>query len=258
MRRARANAKRPGSNAGPLRQPTNTSSWPWPIRSSSADPVRFPNGRGPSPCSSGVPARIPTRPCVEVLLFCIFCPGAYSGRTRRLRVTLRKRRGREQHGRNGNQRFQHRSLLLQATRQTSRLRRCSAFSRLRLRTDLMSMNRPSSSCRNFVFKWRGSQARISDSAIRRVLAGLAGHAVANPPTAVARKQKVSQSFQTDLPRPVLREKRIPFARNPNQSYKSRHPGPQEGRIAIVTNVGPGCGGRDSARRVMGRAGRVFP
>ena len=121
----------------------------------------------------------------------------------------------------------------------------------------MSMNRPSSSCRNFVFKWRGSQARISDSAIRRVLAGLAGHAVANPPTAVARKQKVSQSFQTDLPRPVLREKRIPFARNPNQSYKSRHPGPQEGRIAIVTNVGPGCGGRDSARRVMGRAGRVF-
>jgi len=42
------------------------------------------------------------------------------------------------------------------------------------------------------------------------------------------------------------------------SPKSRHPGPQEGRIAIVTNVGPGCGGRESAGRVMRIAGRVFP
>jgi hypothetical protein len=76
------------------------------------------------------------------------------------------------------------------------------------------------------------------------------------PTGFARRGKVLQSFQADLPRPVLREKRIPFTRDPNQSYKSRHPGPQEGRIAIVTNVGPGCGGRESAGRVMRIAGRV--
>jgi len=69
------------------------------------------------------------------------------------------------------------------------------------------------------------------------------------PAAAARKQKISKSFQSDLPGPALREKRIPFARDPNQSYKSRHPGPQEGRIAIVTDVGPGCGGRESAGRV---------
>jgi hypothetical protein len=27
----------------------------------------------------------------------------------------------------------------------------------------------------------------------------------------------------------------------------RHPGPQEGRFAVVMNVGPGCDGRGSAR-----------
>ena len=59
-----------------------------------------------------------------------------------------------------------------------------------------------------------------------------------------------------MPGPVPLGKRILFARYPNQSYNSRHPGPQEGRIAIVTNVGPGCGGRESAGRVMRIAGRV--
>src|SRR5258705_12475479 len=76
------------------------------------------------------------------------------------------------------------------------------------------------------------------------------------PTGFARGGKVLQSFQADLPGPVLREKRILFSHDANQSYKSRHPGPQEGRIAIVTNVGPGCGGRESAGRVMRIAGRV--
>ena len=28
---------------------------------------------------------------------------------------------------------------------------------------------------------------------------------------------------------------------------SPHPGPQEGRFAVVMNVGPGCGGRDGVR-----------
>jgi hypothetical protein len=38
---------------------------------------------------------------------------------------------------------------------------------------------------------------------------------ASSPAGVAPKQKVLQSFQADLPRPVLREKRIRFARDPN-------------------------------------------
>ncbi|MEH2548801.1 hypothetical protein V1283_005446 [Bradyrhizobium sp. AZCC 2262] len=76
------------------------------------------------------------------------------------------------------------------------------------------------------------------------------------PAAVAPKQKVSQSFQPDLPGPVLREKRIAFARDPNQSYNSRHPGPQEGRIAIVMDVGSGMRWTRKRRRVMRIAGRV--
>ena|SRR5713226_6488220 len=39
------------------------------------------------------------------------------------------------------------------------------------------------------------------------------------------------------------------------STNSRHPTPQEGRIAIVTDVGMGCGGRGSVLRAMGLQGR---
>src|SRR5216684_236473 len=40
------------------------------------------------------------------------------------------------------------------------------------------------------------------------------------------------------------------------STNSRHPTPPEGRIAIITDVGEGCGGRGSVERAMGcRAGR---
>jgi hypothetical protein len=39
------------------------------------------------------------------------------------------------------------------------------------------------------------------------------------------------------------------------STNSRHPTPQEGRIAIVTDVGMGCGGRGSVWRAMGSQGR---
>jgi hypothetical protein len=38
------------------------------------------------------------------------------------------------------------------------------------------------------------------------------------------------------------------------STNSRHPTPQEGRIAIVTDVGEGCGGRGSVLRAMGSQG----
>jgi hypothetical protein len=40
------------------------------------------------------------------------------------------------------------------------------------------------------------------------------------------------------------------------STNSRHPTPPQGRIAIVTDAGCGCGGRGSVERAMGcRAGR---
>src|ERR1700681_2991525 len=39
------------------------------------------------------------------------------------------------------------------------------------------------------------------------------------------------------------------------STNSRHPTPQEGRIAIVTDAGCGCGGRGSVLRATGLQGR---
>ena len=39
--------------------------------------------------------------------------------------------------------------------------------------------------------------------------------------------------------PPLRAKIFRFAFDPNQTYSFRYPGPQEGRIAIVTDVGLG-------------------
>ena len=112
----------------------------------------------------------------------------------------------------------------------------------------------------FALGWSQRVGRISGSVIRRTACDKNGWVTLSliHPLGVARKQKVSQSFQADLPGPALREKRNRFAHDPNQSYNSRHPGPQEGRIAIVTNVGPGCDGRESAGRAMRIAGRVFP
>jgi hypothetical protein len=41
------------------------------------------------------------------------------------------------------------------------------------------------------------------------------------------------------------------------STNSRHPTPQQGRIAIVTDAGCGCGGRGSVLRAMGSQGGFF-
>jgi hypothetical protein len=59
-----------------------------------------------------------------------------------------------------------------------------------------------------------------------------------------------------LPRPAFPAKINPFAPPPNQQYNLRVPACQEGRIAIVTDVGSECGGRGSDRcagRIAGRA-----
>jgi hypothetical protein len=48
-----------------------------------------------------------------------------------------------------------------------------------------------------------------------------------------------EADQTDLGCPVPFAKTFRFRSDPNQNYKPRHPVPDEGRIAIVTDVGHG-------------------
>ena len=47
-----------------------------------------------------------------------------------------------------------------------------------------------------------------------------------------------------------------FAPDPNQTYNARRLIPHEGRIAIVTDVGMGCGGRENVVRADMIAGRI--
>jgi len=47
---------------------------------------------------------------------------------------------------------------------------------------------------------------------------------------------------------VPRAKIFRFALTPNQTYNARRLIPHEGRIAIVTDVGMRCGGRDDVAR----------
>src|SRR4051812_2488551 len=58
---------------------------------------------------------------------------------------------------------------------------------------------------------RRCEASSGDGAVRLLTKRVMGLA------AVARKQKVSQSFQADLPGPAARKKTNRFARDPNQS-----------------------------------------
>src|SRR6266849_5929559 len=60
---------------------------------------------------------------------------------------------------------------------------------------------------------------------------------------MARTADFIEPDQRDLPCPVLRSKRFRFAADPNQNYNLRCSIPLQGRIAIVTDVGMGCGGR---------------
>ena len=53
----------------------------------------------------------------------------------------------------------------------------------------------------------------------------------------ARKRRIVEPDQADLPCPVPCRKIFRFRRRANQIYDSRHPVPTEGRFAIVTDVG---------------------
>jgi hypothetical protein len=74
-----------------------------------------------------------------------------------------------------------------------------------------------------------------------------GHFHAAPARkSVAPKTEICEPDQTDLPSPVPQLKIFLFSFDPNQIHNSRHPVPHEGRFAIVTDVGTGCGGRGCA------------
>jgi hypothetical protein len=65
------------------------------------------------------------------------------------------------------------------------------------------------------------------------------------PGACAPNGEFPEPDQRDLPCPVLLPKIFRFARRANQNYKLRRPVLLRGALAIVTNVGAGCGGRGS-------------
>ena len=52
--------------------------------------------------------------------------------------------------------------------------------------------------------------------------------------------------------PAASAKIFRLIRRANQIYKLRRPGPKRGASAVVTNVGPGCGGRESVGRARDR------
>jgi hypothetical protein len=64
----------------------------------------------------------------------------------------------------------------------------------------------------------------------------------------AHSSEFIQPFQRDATCPVCSGKIYPFLPGPNHTYKARHPVPIEGRFAIVTDVGAGCGGRKRRAR----------
>jgi hypothetical protein len=68
------------------------------------------------------------------------------------------------------------------------------------------------------------------------------------PKPIAPKIQFLKIDQADATCPVLAEKIIRFAFLPNRLHKRRRPAPSdEGRFAIVTDVGAGCGGRRVSR-----------
>ena len=58
----------------------------------------------------------------------------------------------------------------------------------------------------------------------------------------------SSNFKLICPVQSRSQKYSASRQTPNHPYNSRHPVPRRGALAIVTNVGAGCGGRGSVRR----------
>jgi hypothetical protein len=66
-----------------------------------------------------------------------------------------------------------------------------------------------------------------------------------------RKTSIVEADQGDFGGPVSSAKIFSFSFHPNQSHLSRYPAPQEGRFAIVTDVG--CGMRWTRMVLLTRA-----
>src|SRR5436190_10670872 len=69
---------------------------------------------------------------------------------------------------------------------------------------------------------------------------------AAPGLALAKPGQITSDFRKTCQAP--KRKIFRFIRNPNQDYIHFHPVPTRGALAIVTNVGRGCGGRESCDR----------
>jgi hypothetical protein len=72
------------------------------------------------------------------------------------------------------------------------------------------------------------------------------------------KTNFLRPFSVMLPVQSPAQKINRFALAPNQHYNLRYPGPRRGALAIVTNVGAGCGGRGSVGRAGLVAGQALP
>jgi hypothetical protein len=103
----------------------------------------------------------------------------------------------------------------------------------------------------------GDKARVTpEPVIRRALHGAVGlmrlcrlRATAHRPTDLSDGQISGMAVQP----PCEKFFAFPFGRNRNRANQSR---PERGALAIVTNVGAGCGGRGSVGRANVIAGRV--
>jgi hypothetical protein len=71
------------------------------------------------------------------------------------------------------------------------------------------------------------------------------------------KSNFANPIRLMLPVQSPRAKINRFLLDPNQPYNLRYPVPQRGALAIVTNVGTGCGGRGSVGRGTWSQGGVF-
>jgi hypothetical protein len=103
-------------------------------------------------------------------------------------------------------------------------------------------------------RWGGMRCNCGESALNRFNPEIATWWAM--PLGPARLCDFLQQLQADLACPASTAKIFRFAATPNHPYNSRHPVPRRGALAIVTNVGAGCGGRGSVRREKPFAGRL--
>jgi hypothetical protein len=96
------------------------------------------------------------------------------------------------------------------------------------------------------FRIRGGHPRMARHLCRLLNRGKPSKSISTH--AAAPMRDFPPQLQADLPGPASVAKIIRFAAPPNHPYNISHPVPRRGALAIVTDVGAGCGGRGSVRR----------